>query len=181
MNPRFKIGIILFGLFLPLLIIGVCFGVISSKKKKIAAEYETRKSAYQQQQLQMKSNKALEARLSRYDERKGDWDVLLKNSDIGAVTSLLKEISEEYRGTNTFHQGSFNFVNKETGIGAVSQQPSVSFNVSLSGTYLAIQQSLLSLESKMPNLSLNSMTLTSEANSPGSPLRAELSYSVWTQ
>lgn len=179
MNPRFKIGIILFGVLLPLLVVGVIFGVISSQKKRIATEYAARKSSFQAQKRKEMFAKELDVKLSSYDDRKQSWEVLLKNSDIGTVTGLLKEISAEYAGKETFKRNDFNFVNKETGIGAASQQPSVSFTVSLSGTYQTIQQSLLSLESKMPNLSLNSMTLIPE---PGSALlEAELSYSAWKQ
>ena len=179
MNPRFKIGIILFGAVLPLLVIGLVWLAISSQKKKIEVEHATRKASYLAQQRQEEVAKGLQVKLSRYDDRKKSWDVLLRNSDIGTVTGLLKEISAEYSGTETFKRNDFNFVNKENGIGAASQQPSVSFTVSLSGTYKAIQQSLLSLESRMPNLSLNSMKIAPE---PGSSLlEAELSYSAWKQ
>lgn len=177
MNPRFKIGVILLGVFLPLLVVGLLFGFISSRKKKVETEYISRKANLKAQQIQKKTDENLKVRLSRFDEYKGSWEVVLQNSDIGKVTSLLKEISQEYRGTQTFKQNNFNFVNKETGIGAMSSQPSVSFTVSLSGTFQSIQQCLLSLESRMPNLSLNSMKLEPDQNS--SLLTAELSYSAW--
>ena len=179
MNPRFKIGILLLGVLVPLLGIGLIFGVISSRKKKIEQEYTTRKASYTANQRQKEVVKGLEVRMSKYDGRQDEWDVLLKNSDIGTVTGLLKEISAEYSGTETFRRREFNFVNTETGIGAASKQPSVSFTVSLAGTFTAIQQGLLSLESKMPNLSLNSMKIHPD---PGSSLlEVELSYSAWKQ
>lgn len=179
MNPRFKIGIILFGVLLPLLVVGLIFGLITTRKSKIETEYAARKSSFQSQQRQEQAVKGLEVKLSQFDGRKEEWDVLLKNSDIGTVTGLLKEVSAEYSGTETFKKDEFTFVNKETGIGAASEQPSVSFTVTLSGTFTAIQQGLLSLESTMPNLSLNSMKISPD---PGSSLLlAELSYSAWKQ
>ena len=177
MNPRFKIGIILFGILLPLLVIGFILSFISSRKNKVEAEYASRQSSFKLQKHQEQVVKGLGVRLSRFDDRKDEWDVLLNNSDIGTVTGLLKEISTEYSGTETFKSNEFNFVNKKTGIGAASEQPSVIFTVSLSGTFTSIQQGLLSLESRMPNLNLNSMKISPD---PGSSLLlAELSYSAW--
>ena len=179
MNSLYKIGVILFGVLLPLLVIGLIMGVVSSRKQKMAQEYEVRKKRLFANKMQEKAVKQLETTVSQYDDRKGSWEVLLENSDIGSVTGLLKKISSEYKGSETFKQDGFNYVNQKNGIGTLSLQPSVSFNVSMSGTFQAIQQSLLSLESEMPNLSLNKMKLSPSSSS--SLLEAELSYSAWTR
>jgi len=177
MKSRFKIGIILMGVVLPLVAVALVLGLISSRKEKVEVEYAKRKSGFEASQRQAVAMQGLGVRLKQFDDRKGSWEELLQDSDIGKVTQELNDISSKFRGSGTFKQNGFDFVNQETGIGAASLQPSVSFRVSLSGTYQAIQQSLLILESRMPNLSLNSMTLTPRNNSP--LLQAELSYSAW--
>ncbi len=177
MNPRYKLGILAFGVIGPLLVLAVILGILASQKAKITKEFETRKAIHLANQRSQMQAKGIQAQLVEYEERQKHWDALLKQSDVGSVTGILKEISSEYAGTETFKQNDFKFVNRETGIGAVSQQPSVSFNVSLSGTFQALQQSLLSLESQLPNLSLNAIKL--EPRKGGQLLEAELTYSAW--
>lgn len=176
MNPRFKTGILLFGLILPLVIVGIVIGVISSKKNSISRQYLIRQKNNQVQKQQEMANEQLKIKLSRFDGRKENWEVLLRSTDIGTVSDLLNSETRRIQGMN---QNNFSFVKQPVGIGALSQQNSVTFNVSLSGTFSSIQQCLLSLESKMPNLNLNSMMLTPEKDSQ--LLQAELSYSAWKQ
>ncbi|GHC40733.1 hypothetical protein [Roseibacillus persicicus] len=177
MNPRYKTGIILFGAVAPCLILLIIFGVLASQKARISEEYTKRKGVYTNNERSERTAKGIKAQLSVYKEREGHWDSLLKNSDVGSVTGLLKEISSSYSAGEKFRQNDFKFVNRETGIGAASQQPSVTYNISLSGTYQALQESILSLESQMPNLSLNSLDLKPQKE--GQLLEAELSYSAW--
>ena len=115
--------------------------------------------------------------LSRYEDKKKGWDTLLKTSDVGSVSALLKKISARHGGGDKFEQKEFAFVDRATGIGASSQQNSVTYNISMTGTYQALQQSLLSLESRLPNLSLNSIDL--KPQNGGQLLEAEISYSAW--
>lgn len=177
MNPRYKNGILLFGAVAPLVIILVVFGVLASQKLRIAKEYKKREAVTVANQRNEQTAIGVKAQLATYKDRKTQWNTLLKRSDVGSVTGLLKEISSGYRGGEKFRQNDFKFVNRETGIGAASKQPSVTYNISLSGTFQAIQESLLSLESKMPNLSLNSIELSPQPE--GQLLQAELSYSAW--
>ena len=177
MNPRFKNGIILFGAAAPLLAILVIFGILFSQKSRIGKEYKKREAIYQTNHRSEKMAVGVKTQLESYQERKSEWDTLLRKSDVGSVTGVLKDISRSYSAGEKFRQNDFNFVNRETGIGAASQQPSVTYNISMSGTYQALQESLLSFESQMPNLSLNSIALIPQAD--GQLLTAKLSYSAW--
>lgn len=177
MNPRYQTGVLLFGLILPLLVIVFIFGVAVFQKSKLTREFEERKAIYLANQRSDQAAKSLQAQLEGYRAKEVHWSNLLKKSDVGSVTTLLKEISSEYKGGEKFRQKDFKFVNRETGIGASSAQPSITYNISLSGTFQALQESLLSLESQMPNLSLNSIKLQPQADRQ--LLEAELSYSAW--
>lgn len=177
MNPRYKTGIILFGAAAPSLVLLVLFGVLVSQKSRINREYIQRKAVYTANVRSEQTAKGVKAQLATYKEKERHWDSLLKKSDVGSVTGLLKEISSAYSAGEKFRQNDFKFVNRETGIGAASKQPSVTYNISLSGTYQALQESILSLESQMPNLSLNSLDLKPQKE--GQLLEAELSYSAW--
>lgn len=179
MNPRYKFGIIGLGVVLPLLGILIAVGVMFSQKKRIDKEYAERKTIYTQNKNTEMQTAAIARQLKSYEAKSGQWDVLLEESSLGTVTGILKEVSQAFEGSNSFKQDNFSFVNKETGIGAVSEQPSLSFTLAFSGTFSALQESLLTLESKMPNLSLNSLELSPQTNGP--LLEAKLSYSAWTK
>ena len=177
MNPRYKNGILLFGAVLPALIVLLVFGVLFSQKSRVNKEYDKRKAVLSNNILAERQAVVLKAQLALYDARKSSWDNLLKSSDVGAVTSLLKSITTEYSVGDRFKQDAFNSTDREIGIGAVSAQPSVTYNIALSGTYKTLQESMLTLESTMPNLSLNSMDLVPQKE--GQLLEAKLSYSAW--
>lgn len=179
MNSRYKIGVIAFGVVLPLLAVLVLVGVMISQKKRIDKEYAARQLIYTQNKNTEMQTKAIAAQLKSYQERSNQWDKLLDDSNVGTVTGILKEVSDTFAGSKTFKQDNFAFVNQKTGIGAASQQPSLSFTLAFSGTFSALQESLLNLETRMPNLNLNSLELAPQTN--GSLLEAKLSYSAWTQ
>ena len=164
MNPRYKNGILLFGAFVPLLLLAVGFGFLASKNKNVKVEADKRQSVYRNNIRAEKTAEGVKVQLKAYEEKEKHWTRLLKNSDVGSVTSLLKEISTMHSSGEKFRQNDFNFVNRETGIGAASRQPSVTYNISLSGTFEALQDSLLQLESQMPNLNLNSLEMKPQSS-----------------
>jgi hypothetical protein len=177
MNPRYKSGILALGAIAPVCVILVIFGVLAAQKSRVTKEFTKREGIYLSNQRAEKTATGVKAQLATYQKRKASWDNLLKRSDVGSVTGLLKEISTQYNGSDKFRQNAFKAFNRETGIGAASQQPSVTYNISLSGTYQALQESLFSLESQMPNLNLNSIELKPQQN--GQLLEAEINYSAW--
>ncbi|MGJ8725558.1 MAG: hypothetical protein ACSHYB_13450 [Roseibacillus sp.] len=177
MNPRYKNGILVFGAIVPLLLLIVIFGFLSSKKASVVKEYDSRLKVQTANLQAEKAAAGVEAQLQKYKVKKRDWDTLLKSSDVGSVTGLLKDISSKYKAGDKFKQKDFAFVDRATGIGAASKQNSVTYNISVTGTYQALQESLLSLESRLPNLSLNSIGIKPQDS--GQLLEAEISYSAW--
>lgn len=178
MNSKFREPIIVFGLILPILgIAALIFGVLKYNGS-INEKYKKKEIAYNAQKNTETQTRALKARVETFRDRKSYWESLLKKrSDVSSVTTLLREIGQEH-DSREFRQTDFKFVNRETGIGSAGKQSSVSFELALDGTYRALQESLLTLESTMPHLSLNRMTISprSERNA----LQIELSYSAWT-
>lgn len=177
MNPRYKTGILFFGAVAPVLVIFLIFGMLFAQKSRVGKEYKKREAITIANTRAENAAKGVRAQLVTYQKRQTQWDNLLRRSDAGSVTGLLKEISSKYSSGEKFRQNDFKFVNSETGIGAASGQPSVTYNISLSGTFQALQESLLALESKMPNLSLNKIDIVPQKN--GQLLQAEISYSAW--
>ena len=177
MNPRYKSGILVLGAIAPMLVLIALFGFMTSKKNSIAKEYETRLQVQKTNLQAEQKATGVKMQLSRYEQKKKSWDTLLKTSDVGSVTSLLKQISAKHGGGDKFRQKEFSYVDRATGIGAASQQNSITYNIAMTGTYQALQESLLTLESQLPNLSLNTIDLKPQKG--GQLLEAEISYSAW--
>ncbi|MEM9079757.1 MAG: hypothetical protein AAGC74_03590 [Verrucomicrobiota bacterium] len=176
MNSKFRNGVILLGVLLPSIVVIGAILLIVSQSQKISKEFVVRERNYQQFQREEQNVKSLRQQIAAYSERKNGWKALLGTSDVGSVTGLLREIAEG-RSSQEFRQTDFNFVNRQTGIGAASDHRSMSFNLSIDGTYRVLQESLLTLESRMPHLNLNNMKLS--PRNDGSSLQLELSYSIW--
>ena len=177
MNPRYKNGILVLGALAPVLVLILIFGFLAAKKSSVAEEYETRVKTQKANVLAEQMAAGVKMKLSRYESKTKLWDTLLKTSDVGSVTGLLKQISAKQGGGDKFRQKEFAYVDRATGIGSASKQNSVTYNIAMTGTYRALQESLLSLESQLPNLSLNSISLQPQQDGP--LLEAEISYSAW--
>lgn len=178
MNPKFRIPIYLLSVGLPVLGILAAFFLLSNFNKKGDAEFKLRAANYQRVKSQEKQVNQLTEKLEDIRAKGESWEKLLASSDVGAVTSLIRGISEG-RSLEEFKTSNFNFVGRPTGVGSVSKQPSVSFDLGLSGNYGNLQEGLLAMESKMPNLVMNSMQLTPDRK--GETLNLKLAYSAWSK
>lgn len=179
MKSKFRSGILAFGLVFPLLGILAVFGVVLSKNSGLEREYADKQSQYTRNQQVKMAAMAIQTKLHQYDGKSDQWKSLVAKSDVSALNETLKKISGSFTDTRTFNRTEFKFDNNDSGIGAASEQPSFSFDLTVNGTYRSIQTGLLALESEMPNLSLNSMKLTPRPNDQ--LLEAQLSYSAWSR
>ena len=178
MKSKFRIGIVLFGLILPLLGVSVFSVVLLKQKAKLEKTFAERKAKNTQNALLQKKAKLIKSQLAAYDGKDERWRQLVSDSDVSSLNKALKEISNSFADRRTFNQTDFQFDNNDQGIGAASSQPSFSFSMSLNGTYSSIQGGLLALESRMPHLSLNTMNLSKQDDSQ--LLSAKLTYSAWS-
>jgi len=178
MKSKFRIGIVLFGLILPLLGVSVFSAVLLKQKAKLEKTFAERKAKNTQNSQLQKKAKLLKSQLAAYDGKDERWRQLVSDSDVSSLNKALKEISNSFADRRTFNQTNFQFDNNDQGIGAASSQPSFSFSMSLNGTYSSIQGGLLALESRMPHLSLNTMNLSKQDDSQ--LLNAKLTYSAWS-
>lgn len=177
MNPKFRIPIYVLSVGLPLILLLVGFVVLNNVNQSGEKEFKVRAQNYSRVKSQQKQVSVLESKIENLSSKGEDWEKLLASSDVGAVTSLIQGISEG-RALEEFKRSDFNFVGRATGVGAVSEQPSVSFDLGLSGNYANLQEGLLAMEARMPNLVMNSMKLSPDRK--GETLNLKLAYSAWS-
>ncbi len=94
-------------------------------------------------------------------------------SDMAIPTSVLTKFSGKEL-TKTSH----NWINYSDGIGKGIDQPASQVNMSFSATYRAMQLALLEMETKLPNMQLDSLTITPDTNSDS--INFETTFTVWT-
>ena len=106
-----------------------------------------------------------------------EWDRLLKTETRGSFLEHWKTAEGNFTGkelTKTSH----NWVNYSEGIGRGVSQPASQVNMSFSATYRAMQLALMEMETTLPNMQLDSMTMTPDSNGKG--LNFKTKFTVWT-
>jgi hypothetical protein len=94
------------------------------------------------------------------------------------VTTNLRLIGDELP-SKEFQRTAFERLGNSSGIGQATAQKSTGIRFNLRGTYRAVQEALLELETRMPNLQLQSLAITPNEPSETSLLNFQVIYTVW--
>lgn len=174
----YKQPIIFFGIVLPALLAGILIGAGVFVKGKFAATFEEKSTKYEQYQKTAKNVTQVESNLAEQREPFERWKELLGQEASALVTSNLRQIAEKLP-EKEFQQTAFERLSSSSGFGQVSQQNSTGMRFNLRGTYSAVQRALLELESRMPNLQLQELTISPNEASQTSLLNFQVVYTVW--
>ena len=94
------------------------------------------------------------------------------------MTANLRIIGEKLP-EKEFQQTAFERLGSASGFGKGSKQKSTGMQFSLRGTYSAVQKALLELETRMPNLQLQELTISPKEATQTSLLNFQVAYTVW--
>ncbi|MEC9055846.1 MAG: hypothetical protein VX633_11100, partial [Verrucomicrobiota bacterium] len=87
-----------------------------------------------------------------------------------------REFQKEFDATH-FQQTAFRPTSTAGGIGGASKQPSMQLNFTFRGTFRALQTAFLELETRMPQLQVDSIKLSRASNQ--NVLNANVVYTTW--
>ena len=104
------------------------------------------------------------------------WMSLFEQPAATSVNTFSRDFQKDYDATH-FQQTAFRPTTVAGGIGGASQQPSIQLHFAFRGTYRALQTAFLELETKMPQLQLDSIKLSRAANQ--NVLNAAVVYTTW--
>lgn len=176
MNPYYKQSVIVLGVVAPLALIVILLGVAFNYLGKLEKTYEQRKVTYAGFQKHEQQREVLEKKVSEQEVHMGRWNKLLSEPSSTSVNDLIGQAQKRYEGKK-FVLTSFRRTGTSGGIGSVSDQQSVQLVLAFRGTFSALQNTFLELETKLPQLQLDSMLLSPK---PGANvLEAKLNYSAW--
>ena len=176
MNPFYKQSILGIGVAFPLVVVIALLTVVSHYRGRLEKTYKERKIIYAGFRMQEEQRKALEKKVSEQEPHMVRWLSLMKEPSSSTANEFIGEAQKRYQGKE-FVLTSFRRTTAAGGIGAVSNQDSVQLALAFRGTFGALQHTFLELETKMPQLQLDSMKLAPQNN--GNVLEASLIYTAW--
>ena len=158
MNDNYKKSIAIFALAIPLSLIIIMIIVIVGKTGSIGKKYSQKKLAYDQYKLSENVIKGMKVKAEENKEQLKIWDDMMKAETRGTFIQRWNSIEAKYN-KGELSKLSHNWVNQSIGIGAGSSQPASQIKMSFRGTYEAMQNSLLELETVIPQLQLDSISM----------------------
>ena len=114
--------------------------------------------------------------MNRQDPHMKRWMALFEKPTAATVNAFLAEVQKKFGGQE-FQQTAFRRTASAGGIGGASAQPSIQIQLAFRGTYRALQNAFVELETSMPQLQLDSLKLA--PNSNRKVLNADLVYTAW--
>ncbi len=177
MNPHYKEPVIIFGLVVPVVLVLVVLGLGIHFRGKFEDNYKVRKSQYEDFKRGTAQREGLERKIQEQEPHLNRWMALFEKATASSVNGFLSEFQKQYNGQE-FQQIAFRRTASSGGIGGASAQPSIQIQLGFRGTYRALQNAFLEMETRMPHLQLDSIKLN--VSTPNRKvLNADLIYTAW--
>ncbi|NNC88137.1 MAG: hypothetical protein HKN82_06715 [Akkermansiaceae bacterium] len=176
MNPFYKEPVIVFGGVAPLVAVVVAFVVLFNYKGKLETEHRMKQRSYEEVQKVVRERQRLEAKVDEQAPYLNSWMSLFEKPTATSVNGFLGAVQKKFGGEE-FQQTAFRRSSSSSGIGSASAQPSIQIQLAFRGTYSALQNAFVELETSMPQLQLDSIKITPNANRK--VLNADLVYTAW--
>jgi hypothetical protein len=177
MNPHYKEPVLVFGLIVPSFLVLVVLGLGFHLRGKFETTYKVRKNHYAEYKQVEAQREALAKKISAQEPHMNRWMALFQKATGTDVKGFLSDFQKQY-DSQEFAQTAFRRTSSSGGIGGASSQPSIQIQLAFRGTYRALQNAFLELETRMPQLQLDSIKLTVSSQNSG-VLTADLIYTAW--
>ena len=177
MNDYYKQPVTVFGIAVPCLLMVVISGVALYMSSSTATEYKKKKRVYDKAKTEMQQTMELQGKVQKTSNYLKEWDHMMATETRGSFLEHWKTAEERFTGkelTKTSH----NWLNFSEGLGKGLTQPASQVNMSFSATYRAMQLALLEMETKLPHMQLDSLTMT--PSTTGDAINFETTFTVWT-
>ena len=169
--------IIVFGIVLPVVAAGVLVGIFYTLQSKMAISFEDKLKTYRTFEMERKSGQDIEKQVISQREHIERWSSQMSQETASTVTTNLREISE-HLPSKEIQQTSFERPSGKLGFGSVAAQNSSQIRIAFRGTFRTMQKAFLELETRMPQLQLQSLRIDPNVG-VSSLLKFEVSYTAW--
>jgi hypothetical protein len=176
----YRQSIVLFGIVFPILILGLLLGGCFLLKGKMAASFATNQGLFKTYEVSRLKAVEIETTIVNQRSHLEYWNVLLAKEAASAVNSQLSAIAETLP-SKEYQKASFDRTAGTGGLGSATAQQSSLIRIGFRGTFRTMQRAFLELESSLPQLQLQELSIKPNASQQGqSPLlNIQVTYTAW--
>ncbi len=173
----YRQSIILFGVIVPLLVCVAIVAVGYVAKNKMTDSYAAKKQDYQTHKQANITTLKVEKNVKELRSHYSRWDDQMSRETASEVSIVLGKILEKLPNKE-ITRTSYDPANKAGGFGSATSQGSSQIQIAFRGTYRTLQKALLELETRLPQLQLESLKLET-MKSNGYLLNLQVNYTAW--
>lgn len=177
MSDYYKQSVAVFGVGVPMLLMAAIAGVSLYKTSSVNKEHLVKKREYDKSQVAMRQSMELLGQVNKNKKLLSEWDRMLNTETRGTFLEHWKDAEKKFSGKE-LTKSSHNWVNYSEGLGKVVSQPASQVNMTFVATYRAMQTALMEIESTLPNMQLDSLTMTPASS--GKSIDFKTTFTVWT-
>ena len=178
MISHFKTPVIVFGIAIPLGLMGIVAIATTVISGKIDKKLELKTAQYQKSENEERQIVKLQGEISENVNHLVQWEGLIANETRGSFLEHWKKVEKGLPGRE-FSRSPHNWSNKNNGLGNAINHPSIQVDMKFSSTFRAMQQALIAIESRLPQMQMDSFSMSPD--SEGKKLNFKTKFTIWTK
>lgn len=177
MSDYYRQPIAVFGLIIPIVVAVLMAGSVLYYTGSVKRKFAVKQKEYDLSQQAKRKIMMLRGQVNQNRESLKAWDEMLKTETRGTFLEHWRDASKDFNGKE-LTKTSRSWINYSEGIGKGVAQPSSQVVMSFVGTYRAMQQALMNLETMLPTMQLDSLDMSPEDSGKG--VKFTTTHTVWT-
>ena len=177
MNSDYKKSVAVFGMLIPVLLILGLTIVVFLKASGVHKEHEAKAQQQKIDAMARMQNAALEKKLSTQKEKLASWKAILAKEDRRTFLEHWKDVRKHFKAREFTGERPV-WKNTSSGLGEDVDHSASEVVMQFDATYRAMQQAFLEVETKLPQMQLDSLKMS--PNKDSGTLHFTTTYTVWT-
>lgn len=176
----YRDSIIIFGIVLPLLVLGLLLGACYAAKANVADSFTNKQNLSKTFEVSRRKTAEIETKIVNQRGHLDRWNSLLEEESASAVNTHLSAIAK-ILPSKEYQKGGFDRTTGAAGLGAATAQRSSQIRLSFRGTFRTMQRAFLELETRMPQLQLQELRIVPNPVQQGQVplLTFQVIYTAW--
>jgi len=176
MKSDYKKAVGIFGIAIPVIImLGLALAGVM-KASSIHSQYEAKVRLQKKDKMGRMQNAVLEKKVKAQKQELEAWKKLLAQEDRRTFLKHWLVVRKKFKPAEFLGDRPV-WSNKSSGLGAGVKTPSSEASMSFDATYRAMQLAFLEVETILPQMQLDSLTMS--PNKDGKTIHVQTKYTVW--
>lgn len=178
MNFNYRKAVLIFGLLIPVLFVGGLIAIVLYKTSDINSQYQTKLQNKKKSELMMSQNKILAKQVIKEKASLNAWESLLKAESRRSFLQHWKDVEKQFKAKEFVRELPI-WQNDSKGLGTGVSQPASQVTMSFDATYRAMQIALMEMETRLPQMQLDTMSCKPSQNKE--TVNFKMTFTIWTQ